>query len=94
MQKSYLLHFQEFSMYKYRNVLSLRISQLSIYVSNLYMCIKNAMIFICYFLWSAQASFMRVFLSGTYLSSESTAAMQIKCFAQGHNTLIQPWLNP
>ena len=30
---------------------------------------------------------------GTHLIAESTEAMWIKCFAQGHNILMQPGFN-
>ena len=41
-----------------------------------------------------QTSFLRVFQSGTYLTAESTEAMQITCLAQGHRLLMQPLFEP
>ena len=37
---------------------------------------------------------MRIILSGAHSSDESIVAMRVKCAAQGHNILIQPWFKP
>ena len=65
----------------------------------LYLLAENKCVcFRCYFFRNAhsteQISFMSVFLSGTHFTAESTEAIQIKCLAQGHNLLMQPWFYP